>query len=140
MEILLSPIKSNFIKILLVVLITYLIPVTDLFAARGCCSKHGGVSSCNASTGYLMCRDGSQSHSCRCKATYGTTPAKKEYKKSTLGTIFGGTSATTPAKTKQKPVSTRGCCRGHGGVSGCDKKSGYLRCKDRSISSTCRCS
>lgn len=144
MEVIVAHLKSNLIKMLFIVLITYLIPMADLYAERGCCSRHGGVASCSFTTGYLMCRDGTQSHSCRCKAGYRTKPATKtkEYKKSEpssiTNTIFGTGAGTA---TKQKPASsTRGCCRGHGGVSGCDKKTGYLRCKDRSISLTCKCS
>ncbi|CAM2798005.1 Uncharacterised protein [Legionella steigerwaltii] len=33
---------------------------------KGCCSKHGGVGQCNKSTGYLTCKDGSQSPTCAC--------------------------------------------------------------------------
>lgn len=32
----------------------------------GCCSHHGGVAYCGKN-GYYICRDGSQSPSCRCK-------------------------------------------------------------------------
>lgn len=32
----------------------------------GCCSHHGGVAYCGKS-GYYICRDGSQSPSCRCR-------------------------------------------------------------------------
>ena len=33
--------------------------------ARGCCSHHGGASSCG-SNGYYICNDGTQSPSCKC--------------------------------------------------------------------------
>lgn len=32
----------------------------------GCCSHHGGVAYCGKN-GYYICRDGSQSPSCRCR-------------------------------------------------------------------------
>ena len=35
--------------------------------ARGCCSHHGGVSSCG-SNGYYICNDGTQSPSCKCSS------------------------------------------------------------------------
>lgn len=33
---------------------------------RGCCSGHGGVAKCNKSTGFKMCKDGTQSTNCGC--------------------------------------------------------------------------
>lgn len=33
---------------------------------KGCCSRHGGVAQCNTGTGFLMCKDGTQSSSCKC--------------------------------------------------------------------------
>lgn len=41
-------------------------PASSSESHRGCCSKHGGVAQCNASAGYLICKDGSQSASCAC--------------------------------------------------------------------------
>jgi hypothetical protein len=35
-------------------------------APKGCCSKHGGVKSCNTQSGYYMCKDGTQSTTCTC--------------------------------------------------------------------------
>lgn len=32
----------------------------------GCCSRHGGVSKCNKSKGYQMCKDGTLSPVCKC--------------------------------------------------------------------------
>lgn len=40
-----------------------------VFARRGnsgCCSRHGGVASCDSDVGRLVCRDGSYSPSCGC--------------------------------------------------------------------------
>lgn len=33
---------------------------------KGCCARHGGVAGCNKATGYQMCKDGSQSPTCKC--------------------------------------------------------------------------
>jgi hypothetical protein len=46
------------------------------------------------------------------------------------------TSSTAAATTK---TSTKGCCSGHGGVSKCNKKTGYQMCKDGTASTTCAC-
>lgn len=35
-------------------------------STKGCCARHGGVGQCNTSAGYLMCKDGTQSTSCKC--------------------------------------------------------------------------
>ncbi len=51
----------------IIILITLLLmfnPIT-VYAQRGCCSWHGGVSHCG-SNGYYICNDGSQSPSCTC--------------------------------------------------------------------------
>lgn len=39
---------------------------TSSKSTKGCCSRHGGVAQCNQSTGYFMCKDGTQSTSCKC--------------------------------------------------------------------------
>jgi hypothetical protein len=46
--------------------ILYVMPLQASFATAGCCSRHGGVSHCDARTGYLMCNDNSQSPGCVC--------------------------------------------------------------------------
>jgi hypothetical protein len=35
-------------------------------STAGCCSRHGGVASCNKKAGYQMCKDGTQSTTCKC--------------------------------------------------------------------------
>ena len=35
-------------------------------STKGCCSRHGGVAECNKSTGYQVCKDGTQSGTCNC--------------------------------------------------------------------------
>lgn len=40
---------------------------TTTKAPKGCCSKHGGVGSCDIKTGFYMCKDGTQSASCKCQ-------------------------------------------------------------------------
>lgn len=32
----------------------------------GCCSRHGGVASCDKASGYQMCKDGTRSSTCKC--------------------------------------------------------------------------
>lgn len=39
----------------------------NLAARSGCCSYHQGVAHCHEATGYWLCRDGTDSPSCRCK-------------------------------------------------------------------------
>lgn len=60
----------------LIMLIMLLIP-NVVFAQRGCCSHHGGVSGICSSSGYQICNDGSTSPSCTCTPTinyiYGCT-------------------------------------------------------------------
>lgn len=36
-------------------------------SAKGCCSRHGGVASCNKAKGHQMCKDGTASPSCTCQ-------------------------------------------------------------------------
>lgn len=117
------------------------------FAKSGCCSQHGGVVGCNNATGYQLCKDGTTSPTCLC--TGGVTKKPKTVTKSTTlksTTVTPtATTTTTPVKTtstktvKATKTVTTGCCSGHGGVSKCDKKSGYLMCKDGTISPTCTC-
>ena len=52
-------------KIVFLVLITFLMAPSFVFANRGCCSWHGGISHCG-NNGYYICNDGSQSPSCTC--------------------------------------------------------------------------
>ena len=39
---------------------------TTTVAPKGCCSRHGGVGQCNKTKGFFMCKDGTQSASCKC--------------------------------------------------------------------------
>ncbi|QLZ69633.1 neurogenic locus notch [Legionella sp. PC1000] len=89
--------------------ILFLLGSPFVWAYAACCSKHGGVASCNTTTGYQMCKDGTASPTCRCKKS---------------------TSSTTNAK---------GCCSKHGGVAQCDKATGHLKCKDGTQSPDCVC-
>lgn len=53
--------------------IIFFIPI-NVYAGRGCCSSHGGVSGCSA-TGIQVCNDGTLSKTCTCTppAVYGCT-------------------------------------------------------------------
>ncbi|STY29764.1 Uncharacterised protein [Legionella wadsworthii] len=127
-------------------------PLAGAYAA--CCSGHGGVASCNKTTGFKMCKDGTASPTCTCKiekvkktTTKSTvTPASESTtttKKSKSGWWGGKTTTTTPSKTIKstttKTTSAKGCCSKHGGVAQCDKSTGHLKCKDGSQSPTCGC-
>lgn len=48
-------------------LILFFATTSPIFAARGCCSWHGGVSGCDSSTGRYVCNDGTYSPSCTCE-------------------------------------------------------------------------
>lgn len=143
MERIISLFKSNLFHLLIIGSISFL-PFGNLYAAKGCCSRHGGVAGCNNVTGFLMCKDGKQSPECKCS---GTTVKSYQYKSPKSSKVPSTATMSIPTKTtkekaKEKAkekVSTRGCCKGHGGVKSCDKKSGYQRCKDGTLSSTCVC-
>ncbi|HVT35059.1 MAG TPA: hypothetical protein VHE37_05725 [Nevskiaceae bacterium] len=36
-------------------------------------------------------------------------------------------------------AQAQGCCSHHGGIKGCDAKSGMLMCEDKSLSAKCTC-
>lgn len=56
-------------KIMFYFLLTLLfLPPISVYAGRGCCSHHGGVSYCG-SNGYYICNDNSQSPSCLCNSS-----------------------------------------------------------------------
>lgn len=133
-------------------------PLAGAYAA--CCSGHGGVASCNKTTGIQMCKDGTASPTCTCKksksTTATTTTKSKATKKATPATTttttttksksswWGGKSTTTKpttstTKTTTTTTSAKGCCSNHGGVAQCDKSTGHLKCKDGSQSPTCAC-
>ncbi|AWN74790.1 Neurogenic locus notch [Legionella anisa] len=91
----------------LIVFLFLLSPLAGAYAV--CCSNHGGVASCNQTTGYQKCKDGTDSPTCTCKKSTSTT------------------------------TSTKGCCAKHGGVAQCDKATGHLKCKDGTQSPNCTC-
>ncbi|MBA2656435.1 MAG: hypothetical protein H0U70_05555 [Tatlockia sp.] len=114
--------KNDYIKSLYLAVFLFIIPASATFAA--CCTDHGGVASCDKMKGVKICKDGTASPSCTC-------PKVKAAVKKT----------TTQSKTRNSSnTNAKGCCSGHGGVTGqCDKTSGYQRCKDGKISTSCRC-
>ena len=71
-----------------------IIPI-NVFAQRGCCSWHGGVSHCGSS-GYYICKDGTRSPTCTCS---GGTIKKKTTKKITTTTTTRRTTTTTRTTT-----------------------------------------
>lgn len=63
----------------LVIVLIFILMFDVVYAKRGCCSHHGGVSGCS-SGGRTICKDGSYSPSCTCTSTikkvYGCTDSK----------------------------------------------------------------
>lgn len=114
---------------------------SQAYAAAGCCSHHGGVKGCNTATNYELCKDGTTSPTCLCsgKTTAAPTKQKNVTKTTTTTTTTTGTTAATTTATTAKKA-TKGCCARHGGVAGCDSATGYSKCKDGTVSSTCKCS
>ena len=78
-----------------------IIPI-NVFAQRGCCSWHGGVSHCGSS-GYYICKDGTRSPTCTCS---GGTIKKKTTKKITTTTTTRRTTTTTRTTTITTTVPT----------------------------------
>ena len=146
---------------LVIALFLFASPLAGAYAA--CCAGHGGVASCNKSTGHQMCKDGTASPTCTCavskttkKATIQTTnpvttttTTKQKTTTKTKNTTnttkpkrswWGGKSTTTTTKgTSTSGTSAKGCCSRHGGVARCDKSSGKLVCKDGTKSPSCTC-
>jgi hypothetical protein len=122
-------------------LVLFALPLSSSFAQAGCCSRHGGVAGCNAATGHQQCKDGSDSPSCSCSGTKTTATKAVKVTPKTKPAQAPATHAKTTA-TPMTPVpkaKTTGCCARHGGVSKCNKSSGYQMCKDGTQSSTCTC-
>lgn len=134
----------NLFSKMLMIMFLLSLPLMGVNAAPGCCSHHGGVGGCNASTGKQLCRDGSISPSCPCtgkstKALPATTSTTAPVNKANQPV------KTPPAKVKKAaapapvPVKTTGCCSRHGGVAQCNKSTGFQQCKDGTASTTCKC-
>lgn len=64
---------TRFIKITFLLIICF--SFFDVYAARGCCSWHGGVSSA-CRYGKIVCNDGTTSPSCTCTGAIEYTPPK----------------------------------------------------------------
>lgn len=125
-------------------------PLTGAFAA--CCAGHGGVASCNKSTGYQMCKDKSASPTCKCTIPKSSTTTPLNTNSKTTKTIPPVKNTTTKPKThwwsgKQTPATTapttgtgaKGCCSRHGGVAQCNTSTHHQMCKDGSESHSCTC-
>lgn len=68
-------------KKIILILAIFIACIPNVFAKRGCCSHHGGVSGCSTS-GRTVCNDGTLSPSCTCTppVVYGCTdPKAKNY-------------------------------------------------------------
>lgn len=131
-------------------------------AYAACCSGHGGVASCNSTTGYKMCKDGTVSPTCTCpkvkaKAKANTNAnananAKANAVKSTTVTTESDSKKSSwwNKATEKKPYSrtvsspktsyqSRGCCSRHGGIAQCDKRTHHQVCRDGTQSPSCLC-
>ncbi|WP_419420176.1 hypothetical protein ACNVED_02455 [Legionella sp. D16C41] len=104
--------------------------VSPLGAYAACCAGHGGVTSCNKSTGHQMCKDGTASPSCTC------TKAKSKATKTPLSTTLP---AADSKSNSHGNTMTKGCCSRHGGIAQCDKARGHQICKDGTASPACAC-
>ena len=144
---------------LLIALFLFRSPVAGAYAA--CCAGHGGVASCNKATNFMMCKDKTQSPTCKCpvkpkkntvpktSTTIKTNKVIKKTPATTGGSWWGGTS--TPAKTTTKGVksttttpgtngnSAKGCCSHHDGVKQCNKATHHYTCGDDTESPSCTC-
>ena len=67
--------KKKYIFIL-IILLGITLP-NSVYAARGCCSHHGGVAYCDSSVGKYVCADGTYSPSCGCYKEVKTTTKKE---------------------------------------------------------------
>ncbi|MFJ1269459.1 hypothetical protein ACD661_12905 [Legionella lytica] len=135
---------------LVIILFLFASPLAGAYAA--CCAGHGGVASCNKTTGVQMCKDGTASPTCTCpkskntkKAvppkTTTTTPATKSTTTKPKSSWWGGKSKTTTPETSKgtSTGSAKGCCSNHGGVAQCNKATGHQMCKDGTQSPSCTC-
>lgn len=148
--------KFNGLKLIICVFL--LLGFNGTYAASGCCSHHGGVKGCNTATNHDLCNDGTTSPSCLCSGgTTQTPPNKSKTTKKAPATPAATTSSTTttttapaattittttPAATTSSTTTTtkktKGCCSKHGGAAGCDA-TGFTKCKDGTVSATCKC-
>lgn len=145
---------STLCGVALSLLVFSLPQVSYAAGAKSCCSHHGGVASCDVS-GFQLCKDGSVSPSCKCKAK---KAVKTKTVKSTADKVdkpvrkSSGWWSESAEKFKQMtspkkasyPASTTGnklggCCSHHGGVAQCNTRTGYATCKDGTASPSCQC-
>lgn len=129
--------NTNFLKIMVIICSIAIFPFHFVNAKSGCCSDHGGVAGCS-STGFQKCKDGTTSPTCKCDGSTVKKAAKQEKASKIIPSIFAPAAATTKTTKATVTAKTTGCCSGHGGVAGCGK-SGYVKCKDGTQSSTCKC-
>jgi hypothetical protein len=104
------------IGVILTFLFFFLINISPVFAARGCCSWHGGVDYCDTKVGRYVCNDGTYSPSCGCyrepkseptrehrlptstpEPYYDSTPTDMPYTASSVDSSSGGDSTDSTA-------------------------------------------
>lgn len=143
---LISSSKLTVLSTAIVGMMLIFLPINASYAKAGCCSGHGGVASCDTKTGYQICKDGTPAPTCTCKKATKKTTKKTTTTPTVTTTAPAATTVTTPTKTtktnkttKTTGTSHRGCCSKHGGVAGCDSKTGHELCKDGTPSPSCPC-
>ena len=119
-------------------------PLAGAYAA--CCAGHGGVASCNKSTGHQVCKDGTASPTCTCakttKKNAATTPATTttttkskaaKAKAKANGKTVPATTTTTPKSswwggkstgTTSAPANTKSTSTGGTSAKGCCSRHG----------------
>ncbi|CAM4467279.1 MAG: hypothetical protein LEGION0403_FIIPPAGN_00217 [Legionella sp.] len=87
-------VKSGSLNHLVLALFLFASPLAGAYAA--CCAGHGGVASCNKTTGVQMCKDGTASPTCTCAKSKNTKKA-----------LTPKTTTTVPATTKTNNKATK---------------------------------
>lgn len=147
--------KCSSLNHLAIALFLFANPLAGAYAA--CCAGHGGVASCNKTTGVQMCKDGTASPTCTCPKskntkktetpkTTNTTPAtttKNKATKTVPATTKSTTKSTTTTTTKPKsswwggksktttPETTKGASTS-GSTKGCCSNHGGIAQCDKS--------
>lgn len=98
-------VKCSSLNHLVIAFFLFASPLAGAYAA--CCAGHGGVASCNKTTGVQMCKDGTASPTCTCaksKSTKAVTP--KTTTTAPAATTKNKATKTVPATTKSTTKST----------------------------------
>lgn len=100
-----SATKFTNICFVIIAFCLFFLPFQNSLAAAGCCSRHGGVAQCDAATGHMACKDGSQSPSCMCDGSKTSKETKTESKKAAEKKATKSESTKTKEEKKTKSES-----------------------------------